>query len=188
MEPRPARPTGQSEAGHGICLRPVAAADLDAVVALQERSIMAFGAPVYGEVRAKAWARLGWQFRRDLLGEGGFWVAEAAGPLLGVGGWSPDSLEPDLAWLRYLFVDPQAAGRGIGRRLVGRAEHSAGAAHRPRLDVWSSLNAVGFYRALGYRVRRRARWPIQAGVELDYVLMSKRAEPPAALGPGPAAA
>jgi putative acetyltransferase len=165
------------EAARMICLRPVEAWDLDAVVALQERAIMAFGAPVYGTVRARAWARLGEQFRRDLLGEG-FWVAEAAGRLLGVGGWSPDGLEPELAWLRYLFVDPPAARRGIGRRLVARAERSAAAVDRPRLHVWSSLNAVGFYEALGYRVQRRARWPIQAGIELDYVLMAKRAGPP----------
>jgi len=135
---------------------------------------MAFGLPVYGKAKAKAWARLGFEFRHDLLGAGGFFVAERQARIVGVGGWSPDSLEPDLAWLRYLFVDPPAARRGIGRRLVEEAESSAGAAARPRLHVWSSLNAVGFYRALGYRMRRRARWPIQAGIELDYLLMTKR--------------
>ena len=34
---------------------------------------MALGAPVYGEDKARAWARLGYQFRYDLLGEGAFW-------------------------------------------------------------------------------------------------------------------
>jgi GNAT superfamily N-acetyltransferase len=158
----------------GARIRPVDAADLDAVAALQERAIMAFGLPVYGKAKAEAWARLGFEFRHDLLGAGGFFVAERQARIVGVGGWSSDSLEPDLAWLRYLFVDPPAARRGIGRRLVEEAESSAGAAARPRLHVWSSLNAVGFYRALGYRMRRRARWPIQAGIELDYLLMTKR--------------
>ena len=156
-----------------ICLRPVRPEDLE-VVALQERAIMRFGAPVYGEAKARAWARLGVQFRRDLLGDG-FWVAEEGGDIRGVGGWWPDSFEPDLAWLRYLFVDPQAVGRGIGRRLVTRAESAAQAAGRPRIHVWSSLNAVGFYRAMGYLEQRRARWPIQAGIELDHVLMTRRA-------------
>ncbi|MGH6900431.1 MAG: GNAT family N-acetyltransferase [Geminicoccaceae bacterium] len=158
----------------GLRIRPVGTADLDAVAALQERSIMAFGAPVYGEAKAKAWARLGFEFRHDLLGAGGFWVAEREARIVGVGGWSPDGLEPDLAWLRYLFVHPQAVRLGIGRRLVEQAERAARAARRRRLYVWSSLNAVGFYRAVGYRVRRRAHWPIQAGIELDYVLMAKR--------------
>jgi putative acetyltransferase len=161
-----------------VLIRPVAAADLDAIAALQERSIMAFSAPVYGEAKARAWARLGVQFRHDLLGEGGFWVAERQGGIVGVGGWSPDGLEPDLAWLRYLFVDPRAARQSIGRRLVEQAEGSAHAAGRPRLHVWASLNAVAFYRALGYRRQRRARWPIQAGIDLDNVLMTKRLEHP----------
>jgi putative acetyltransferase len=165
-----------------VLIRPVVAADLDAIAQLQERSIMAFSAPVYGEAKAKAWARLGVQFRHDLLGEGGFWVAERQDGIVGVGGWSPDGLEPDLAWLRYLFVHPQAARRGIGRRLVEQAEGSAHAAGRPRLHVWASLNAVAFYRALGYRRQRRARWPIQTGLDLDNVLMTKRLEPPQPAG------
>jgi putative acetyltransferase len=155
-------------------LRPVRASDLDAIARMQEISIMALGAPVYGEDKAKAWARLGYQFRYDLIGEGAFWVAEREARILGVGGWSPDSVEADLAWLRYLFVHPEATRRGIGRRLVERAERSARAAGRPRLRVWSSLNATSFYRAVGFAPERRARWPVRTGLELDYVLMAKR--------------
>jgi GNAT superfamily N-acetyltransferase len=158
-------------------LREVRASDLDAIAAMQEISIMALGAPVYGEDKARAWARLGYQFRYDLLGEGAFWVAEQEGRIIGVGGWSPDSLEADLAWIRYLFVHPQATRRGIARRLVECAERSAAAAGRQRLRVWSSLNATGFYRAVGFLPERRARWPVRTGIELDYVLMGKRAAP-----------
>jgi GNAT superfamily N-acetyltransferase len=157
-------------------LRPVRASDLDAIAAMQEISIMALGAPVYGEDKARAWARLGYQFRYDLLGEGAFWVAEQEERIIGVGGWSPDSSEADLAWIRYLFVHPDATRRGIARQLVACAERSAGAAGRPRLRVWSSLNATGFYRAVGFMPERRARWPVRTGIELDYVLMGKRAE------------
>jgi putative acetyltransferase len=164
-----------SEVSETVTLRPVRAADLDAIAAMQEISIMALGAPIYGQDKARAWARLGYQFRHDLLGEGAFWVAEQEEQILGVGGWSPDGLEADLAWIRYLFVHPEAICRGIGRRLVERAERSASAAGRSRLRVWSSLNAVGFYRALGFLPERRARWPVRTGIELDYVLMGKRA-------------
>lgn len=167
--------TDMSDVSNLLRLRPVRAADLDGIAAMQEISIMALGAPVYGEAKAKAWARLGYQFRHDLLGEGGFWMAEQEEQILGVGGWSPDSLEADLAWIRYLFVHPEAIRRGIGRRLLERAERSARAAERPRLRVWSSLNAVGFYRAVGFLPERRARWPVRTGIELDYVLMGKRA-------------
>jgi hypothetical protein len=40
--------------------------------------------------------------------------------------------------------------------------------------VWSSLNAVPFYQAQGYRRVRAARWPVRAAVDLDYVLMTKQ--------------
>jgi GNAT superfamily N-acetyltransferase len=179
------RPDDTREGAGPLRLRPVRANDLDAIAAMQETSIMALGTPVYGEAKAKAWARLGYQFRHDLLGEGGFWVAEQDQRLLGVGGWSPDSVEADLAWIRYLFVHPEATRRGIGRRLVERAERAAYAADRWRLRVWSSLNAVGFYRAVGFLPERRARWPVRSAIELDYVLMAKRAGPqPVAPPPG----
>ena len=163
-----------SDVAHAWHLREVRASDLDAIAAMQEISIMVLGTPVYGADKARAWARLGYQFRYDLIGEGAFWVAEHEQRLLGVGGWSPDSQEADLAWIRYLFVHPEATRRGIGRRLVEQAEGSARAAGRPRLRVWSSLNAVGFYRAVGYLLERRARWPVRTGIELDYVLLGKR--------------
>lgn len=157
-----------------LTMRPVQASDLDPVADLQAAAIMALGTPVYGRTRCAAWARLGREFRHQLLGDGGFWVAAEGHRIIGVGGWSPDGTEADLAWIRYLFVDPRAVRRGIGRRLVDTAEGAARAAGRPRLHVWSSLNAADFYQALGYRRRRLVRWPIQRGLELDHLLMTKR--------------
>ena len=177
--PRSRLGADMNDVAHVWRLREVRASDLDAIAAMQEISIMALGAPVYGADKARAWARLGYQFRYDLIGVGAFWVAEQEERLIGVGGWSPDSLDADLAWIRYLFVHPEATRRGIGRRLVEQAERSACGAGRPRLRVWSSLNAVGFYRAVGYLPERRARWPVRTGIDLDYVLMGKRAAPAA---------
>jgi GNAT superfamily N-acetyltransferase len=156
-----------------VAIRPVTAADVDPLAALQEASIMRHGIAVYGEARARAWARVGHEFKHALLQDGQFFVAERAGERLGVGGWSPDSLEAGLAWIRYLFVHPDHVRHGIGRRLLQIAETAAVSAGRHRFDVWSSLNAVRFYQALGYRRIRTARWPVRASVELDYVLMSK---------------
>jgi GNAT superfamily N-acetyltransferase len=156
-----------------VAIRPVTAADVNPLAALQEASIMRHGIAVYGEARARAWARVGHEFKHALLQDGQFFVAERAGERLGVGGWSPDSLEAGLAWIRYLFVHPDHVRHGIGRRLLQIAETAAVGAGRHRFDVWSSLNAVCFYQALGYRRIRTARWPVRASVELDYVLMSK---------------
>jgi GNAT superfamily N-acetyltransferase len=160
-----------------LAIRPVTAADVDPIAALQEATIMRHGIAAYGETKARAWARVGHEFKHVLLEDGQFFVAERAGERLGVGGWSPDSLEAEVAWIRYLFVHPDHVRRGIGRRLVEVAEAAAAAAGRHRFDVWSSLNAVSFYQALGYRRLRLARWPVRTAVELDYVLMSKSLPP-----------
>ena len=157
-----------------VTIRPVTAADVDPLAALQEASILRLGTATYGAAKVRAWARVGHEFKHVLLEQGRYFVAERAGERIGVGGWSPDSLEADLAWIRYLFVHPDHVRRGIGRRLVEVAERAAAAAGRPRLEVWSSLNAVPFYTALGYRRVRAAMWPVAAQIELDYVLMAKR--------------
>ena len=157
-----------------LVIRAVTATDVDRLADLQEASILRLGGPVYGAAKAQAWARMGRQFKHVLIGAGAFFMAERAGRSLGVGGWTPDSLEPDLAWIRYVFVDPDHVREGIGRRLVEQTEHSASAAGRCRFDVWSSFNAEPFYAALGYRRVRRIRCPLSGTDEIDSVLMRKR--------------
>ena len=100
-------------------------------------------------------------------------VAEYNGTLVGVAGWTLDSREPDCAWPRYVFVDPAHAKLGIGRNLMTAIERSAHAVGRSRLMLWASLNAVGFYEALGYRQLKPARWPISEGIEMEHILMEK---------------
>jgi putative acetyltransferase len=155
-------------------IRPLDAADLDAVGALQEASIMAFGASAYGRDELEAWARLGWQYRHRLLTDpGAFFVAASGERVVGIGGWSPDSLAPADAWLRYLFVHPDQAGRGLGRMLAAAAEAAARTSGKSRFQVWSSLNAAGFYQALGYRHVRQGRLPVTGTIEMAFVLMVK---------------
>ncbi len=96
-------------------------------------------------------------------------------------GWSgsaagrPTARPLELAWLRYLFVHPDAAGSGVGRQLVEVVEAAAGACGRTGFRVWSSLNAAGFYAAQGYRRVRQGRMPVTAAIEIDYVLLAKGA-------------
>ncbi|MGH6915344.1 MAG: GNAT family N-acetyltransferase [Geminicoccales bacterium] len=159
----------------GLAIRPARKADLDALGALQEASILALGRAAYDEPRLLAWARVGTAYRHRLLEEATVLVAECEGRIVGVGGWSPDGLEPAQAWIRYLFVHPEMARRGIGRRLVTAAESLARSAGRVELVVWSSVNAVAFYAALGYRRERDVKLPLGPDLELDCVLMVKPA-------------
>lgn len=66
-----------------LAIRPVTAADLDPIAALQEASIMRLGVAAYGETGARAWARVGHEFKHVLLGDGRFFVAEQAGQRVG---------------------------------------------------------------------------------------------------------
>jgi GNAT superfamily N-acetyltransferase len=160
--------------GQQVAIRPLRPGDLDLVGALQEASIRALGASTYSPAQLEAWARFGWQDRHTLVHEGGtFFVAEQSDRIVGVGGWSSDSLAAELAWLRYVFVHPDHAGQGVGRQLVETIEASARRQGKCTFRVWSSLNATGFYGALGYRRLREGRWPVTGKIELGYVLLIK---------------
>ena len=74
-------------------------------------------------------------------------------------------VEGDLAWaslvphgevcvLEDLWVDPDAMGRGIGRRLFERACARARELGAARLEWEADPNAVGFYERLGGRYVR----------------------------------
>lgn len=154
-------------------IRPARSTDLDAIADLQARSIMAFGMETYGRQTCEAWVKVGRQMRHNLLGSGTFFVAEQEETLVGVAGWTADSREHDCAWPRYVFVAPEAGRLGIGRQLMNKIETSVHAAGRSRLMLWSSLNAVSFYEALGYRSIKLARWPVADGIEMDHQLMTK---------------
>ncbi len=155
-------------------IRPARNADLDAIADLQARSIMAFGIETYGRKTCEAWAKVGRQMRHTLLTGATFFVAEQDGTLVGVAGWTEDSRAPDCAWPRYVFVAPEAAKLGIGRLLMRTVEESATGTGRSRYQLWSSLNAVGFYEALGYQQLKTARWPMSGSIEMEHRLMEKR--------------
>lgn len=53
--------------------------------------------------------------------------------------------------LTECYVSPNAAGRKIGRSLVGKVVEEARAASLPHLDVMSALNAVDFYARCGFQ-------------------------------------
>jgi GNAT superfamily N-acetyltransferase len=76
-------------------------------------------------------------------------VAERDGTIVGWG-----SVHVDEGVLAATFVDPDHFGEGIGRAIVERLEATARKEGLDQLTVFASLNAVGFYDALGYERRR----------------------------------
>ena len=83
---------------------------------------------------------------------GSFLVAYRDGQPVGCGGLKRHGRDP--AEIKRLWVDPQARGTGLARRLVAELEERARSAGAPavQLDTNRTLvEAIAMYRNLGYR-------------------------------------
>jgi len=76
--------------------------------------------------------------------------------------------------VRSVYVAPQSARQGIGRRLVEAAEAAAEAAGLGRLELDASLNAVAFYEAVGFHRVGSHDHCLQNGQVMPCVHMAKR--------------
>ena len=81
---------------------------------------------------------------RTLAGKRRIYIYEQEGVLLGTIGLEDDKV-------CNFFVSPNRQGSGVGGKLLDFVEKQARAEGRRRLTVDSSLTAVSFYRAKGYR-------------------------------------
>jgi len=118
-----------------------------------------------------AWGSPPALYHRWAMAVGGeaYLVAEQAGRLLGYAAFRPGEVTA-------LFVRPSAAGRGLGARLLARAEAGARAGDGPaasRLSLLAARAAVPFYAAHGWRPLRAARSPLPGGRWLPAVRMGK---------------
>lgn len=134
----------------------------------------------------------------QLLASGTYYVAETPhGQLVGCGGWTreqpgtrvrvadrpsaassiesghPAADEGSRAHIRHFATHPDWTGRGIGRALYERCEAEAGAAGATGFDCYASLNAEGFYAALGFRRIVELVIPMGEGVNLPCILMRR---------------
>ena len=95
-----------------------------------------------------------------LLASGRYFLAEEEGEVLGAGGWSPEApgggrVVPGLGHVRHVATDARAVRRGVGRAVMERVFAQARAERTARLSSLSTLTAVPFYEALGFRPLRR---------------------------------
>jgi GNAT superfamily N-acetyltransferase len=82
-------------------------------------------------------------------------------------------LDPAAGRLRALFVTPALQGQGLGRVLMTAVERLARAHDLDTIEGAMSLNAVPFYRRLGFERRRGAERLVRSGVSVAVVTMSK---------------
>ncbi len=114
-----------------------------------------------------------------LLSARTYYVAETEdGLIVGCGGWTRErpgdgQVVPELAHIRHFATHPEWVGRGIGRRLYARCEEEARSIGVRRFECYSSLNAEGFYAAIGFRSIRRIEVPMGADLTFPSVLMKR---------------
>ena len=122
-----------------IALRPMAEADIPAVRALHARSFAALARDAHTPAQIAAHVALieAADYADDLRRSHLVLAWGADGALLATAGWLAVDVGPGTARIRKVFVDPEAARRGLATRLVVDAEARARAAgfqalHRAR--------------------------------------------------------
>ncbi len=114
-----------------------------------------------------------------LLSSGTFYLAEGKDRrVVGCGGWTRErpgsgEIAPDLAHIRHFATHPDWARHGVGRALYETCTEAARRVGVRRLECYASLNAEGFYAALGFASVRRIELPIGPGLKFPSVLMER---------------
>jgi GNAT superfamily N-acetyltransferase len=98
------------------------------------------------------------------------WIGQE---MVGTAAWSPGESRSPTARIIAVAVRPLFTGEGIGRLLVDHVEAEAQAAGFPALEVSATLNAVGFFEGLGFRVVRSGGWALPLGHEIPVAFMRK---------------
>ncbi len=155
-------------------IREAVASDADAIQALHNHSFERLCPSHYSPAQMRAAAETFTPLDYHLLTSGGYYVTETAGRLIGSGGWGRDERDAALAHVRAVYVHPEFLRKGVGRRLVAVAEARGKQAGCNAFAANSSLNAVAFYAALGYRVISERVLTLKGDVAFPIVRMEKR--------------
>lgn len=171
-------------------LRPAQLDDVPALEALIARSARGLSVGDYAAAAVEAALAGAFGVDTQLIHDGTYFVAEHEGGPVGCGGWSrrrtlfggdadPNRdaglLDParDAARIRAFFVDPAQARRGIGRALLERCEAEAQAAGFRAFELMATLPGVRLYEALGYRRGTPVEHPLQPGISIRFVPMTR---------------
>ena len=126
----------------------------------------------------------------QLISDRTYYVAEAAGQMVGCGGWSKRKtmfggdqmkaeqdplLDPkaDAGRIRAFFTHPAWARQGIGRRIIQACEEAATAEGFTRLELVATLPGEPLYAVMGYEVTERMDIPMGDGITLPAAHMKK---------------
>jgi GNAT superfamily N-acetyltransferase len=164
--------------------------DVPAIETLIERSVAGLASGWYTNEQIASALQYMFGVDTQLIDDGTYYVIEHDGRLAAAGGWSrrrtlfggdqwkqevDPLLDPqvDSARIRAFFVDPDAARRGLGRRLFARCLDDAATAGFSALELMATLPGEPLYRALGFTDQERVECLLPDGVGVPLVRMSR---------------
>lgn len=181
-------------------VRLAAPADVPCIAALIPLSVRVLQAPDYTAEQLDAALKYVCHVDTQLIADGTYFIAEAAGPatgdsdslpsIAGCGGWSKrrtlfggdgwagrrdELLDPktDPAKIRAFYVHPAWARRGVGSAILAACEDAARAAGFTRCEMGATLTGVPLYRARGYAEMERVNETLPSGIQFALVRMEK---------------
>lgn len=160
-------------------IRPSRQADSDAVDELLNASYADLLQTSYDEDVLRLALPIITRSQTDLLTSGRYYLAETNdGSVIASGGWSvarpgTGETEPGLAHIRHFATHPDWTGNGAARRVFERCETDARNAGLNAFECYSTLNAEGFYRSLGFQRLRPMTVTLGNAVQFPSIVMHR---------------
>src|SRR5262245_21139766 len=171
--------------------RRATADDVPSIERLVEMSARGLSRADYTAVQIEAALSSALGVDSQLVRDGTYFVAEAAGDLVACGGWSkrttlfggdkepgrqPAMLDPmrDAARIRAFFVHPDYARQGLGRVMLALCESEARASGFRSAELMATLPGERLYAACGYESLQPVEHTLPGGVSIRFVPMRKR--------------
>lgn len=181
-----------------IQVRVAVAAEIPELRELIELSVRRLQAQDYSPQQMEAALRTVFGVDSQLIADGTYLAAEVfpsrsdAPILIGCGGWSKrktlyggdrwrerqdDLLDPrrDAAKIRAFFIHPDWARQGVGTKVLDACEAAAMAAGFTRFEMGATLTGAKLFRQRGYVPLQQIDLPLENGITLPIIHMSKEA-------------
>ena len=167
--------------------------DVAEIEAVMRRSVEVLGRSAYDDAQVDSAKRHTAHLDVQMIDDGTYYVVVAGDHIAGCGGWSrraklfrgsnaqeveqqkrlvDKNTEP--ARIRAMFVDPDHARRGLGRRILETAENAAREEGFSSTILLAMHSGIELYRACGYVPTEPYAFETPDGVELPCTVMIKR--------------
>ncbi|MEO7456734.1 MAG: GNAT family N-acetyltransferase [Gemmatimonadaceae bacterium] len=173
-----------------MCIRLATLDDIPALTALIADSVRGLSPGFYSAAQVEAALIAVFGVDTQLIDDGTYYVVDGADGPAAAGGWSrrrtlyggdqaKDADDPlldphtEAARIRAFFVHPSYARQGLGRRLYNECAHAARDAGFNRLELMATLPGVPLYEALGFVAAEHVVVPLNHGVDLPLIRMTR---------------